>query len=335
MSLFTDVKYLNQIGLRLPLFKRKGDYLYNCRCIICGDSSTKKNKARGYFYRQSNDLFYKCHNCDASQHFGTFLKNFDHNLYREYTLERYADGENRRPHAQPEFKFEAPVLDVTPSLPDIFAPVENSAEVTDFLVARKIPQHTWNRLLYIDNVKRLETLAPRYVNTIKTNEPRLVIPFYDANKQLIAVSCRALRDEALRYLTIKIKEDVPLIFGLERLDQSRKFYVTEGPLDSLFLDNCIAVGGTGFNRIESLNLNTNHATLIVDNQPRNAQVVKVYERLIDKGYKMLIWPEYTEAKDLNDLIKLGSMNQPLQTFIDINSHRNLVAQLKFDIWRKV
>ena len=74
MSLFTDIKYLNQIGNRLSLFKRKGDYLYNCRCHICGDSQTKKNKARGYFYRANNDLFYKCHNCDASQHFGTFLK---------------------------------------------------------------------------------------------------------------------------------------------------------------------------------------------------------------------------------------------------------------------
>ena len=50
MSLFVDLKYLRLISSQLPLFKQKNNNLYNCRCIICGDSSTKKNRARGYFY---------------------------------------------------------------------------------------------------------------------------------------------------------------------------------------------------------------------------------------------------------------------------------------------
>ena len=107
MSLYIDVKYLGFIGNRLPLFKRKGEYLYNCRCVICGDSQKKKNRARGYFYRQTNDLFYKCHNCEASQHFGTFLKTFDQQLYREYALERYANGENKKAHAKLDDEFKS------------------------------------------------------------------------------------------------------------------------------------------------------------------------------------------------------------------------------------
>jgi len=56
MSLYVDQKYLNLISNRLPLFKKKKDNTYNCRCIICGDSKKKKSKARGYFF--ANKLNY-------------------------------------------------------------------------------------------------------------------------------------------------------------------------------------------------------------------------------------------------------------------------------------
>ena len=74
MSLFVDLKYLKLICNRLPLFKQKNEKVFNCRCIICGDSTKKKTKARGYFYEVKNDLLYRCFNCDASMQFGTFLK---------------------------------------------------------------------------------------------------------------------------------------------------------------------------------------------------------------------------------------------------------------------
>jgi hypothetical protein len=224
MSLFTDVKFLNQISNRLSFFKKKGDYLYQCRCPICGDSQTKKNKARGYFYRQSNDLYYKCHNCDASQHFGTFLKNFDANYYREYSLERYAAGENRRPHSNPEpelkAQFQAPVFQPRPEptlLADLLVQVdrmEPDSEVRKFCRQRQIPDDQLHRLYFIDDIKRIEVIHERYRNTIQTHEPRLVIPFYNEAGALTGLSCRGLRGEALRYITVRISETDPLIFGI-------------------------------------------------------------------------------------------------------------------------
>ena len=80
MSLYIDLKYLKGLSHRLEMFKDRGNHLYNCRCSICGDSQRNKRKARGYFYRKKNDMFYKCHNCSVSQSFGTFLKNFDSEL---------------------------------------------------------------------------------------------------------------------------------------------------------------------------------------------------------------------------------------------------------------
>jgi len=339
MSLFTDVKYLNQIGNRLNMFKRKGDYLYNCRCPICGDSQTKKNKARGYFYRANNDLFYKCHNCDASQHFGTFLKTFDSQLYREYALERYSDGENRRPHATPEFKFEQPVFEVKPEpnlLDQLLARVDtlpSDHEVRLFCSNRKIPESQLHRLYFIDNIKDIEQLNKKYANTIKTTEPRLVIPFRNETGRLVGVTCRGLRDESLRYITIRINEDAPLIFGQDTVDQSKPFYAVEGPIDSLFVPNSIAVGGTGFVRLEHLNLNKNNLTIVLDNQPRNAEVCKVYMKMINAGYRIMIWPEYTSAKDINDLVLQGVTD--VQALIDRNSYQGLLALANFNKWKRI
>lgn len=321
------------------MFKRKGDYLYNCRCPICGDSQTKKNKARGYFYRANNDLFFKCHNCDASQHFGTFLKTFDAQLYRQYALERYSDGENQRPHAKPEFKFESPVFESKPEpnlLDSLLTRVDTLAEdheVRKFCSSRKIPNAQLHRLYFIDNIKDIEQLNEKYANTIKTAEPRLVIPFRDATGKLVGVTCRGLRDESLRYITVRINEDAPLIFGLDTVDQSKPFYAVEGPIDSLFVPNSMAVGGTGFIRLERLNLNKNNLTIVLDNQPRNAEVCKVYQKMINAGYRIMIWPDYTTAKDINDLVLQGVTD--VQTLIDSNSYQGLLALANFNKWKRI
>ena len=340
MSLYIDVKYLNQIGPRLEGFKNRGQYLYNCRCPICGDSARKKTKTRGYFYRRDNDLFYKCHNCQASQHFGTFLKNYDRNLYREYSLERYANGENGRPHAAPEFKFEAPVFQPRPettildTLLQRVDKLESGSEVRTFCSQRQLPEDQLHRLYFIDDIKRIETFHSRYLNTIQTHEPRLVIPFRNLTGQLVGVSCRALRGETLRYITVRANDTDPLIFGYEDLDQTRPMYCVEGPLDSLFIPNCIAVGGTGFNKLTGLYLDRNNLTVIIDNQPRNSEVCKLYQKMITLGFKIMIWPDYTTAKDINELV-LAVQGIDVKSFVDGNTYQGLTAQLKFDNWKRI
>lgn len=345
MSLYIDVKYLNQISTRLSMFKRKGNYLYNCRCPICGDSQTKKNKARGYFYKQGNDLFYKCHNCDASQHFGTFLKSYDGHLYREYALERYANGENRKAHANPEpelkLQFSQPVFAPRPErnfLDELMTRVSDlpaGHECRVFCEKRQIPESGMQRLYFIENIRDIEQLNARYRDTIKSEEPRLVIPFRNKDGKLVGVTCRALRGESLRYITIRIDEDAPLVFGLEDVDDSKPFFCVEGPIDSLFIPNSIAVGGVGFLKMDVLGLDTSNMITVVDNQPRNPDVCKIYNKLISAGHRVMIWPTYTSAKDINDLVEQGVKIDVLPKMINDNSYSGLMAQLKFNEWKKV
>lgn len=338
MSLYIDLKYINFLSGRLPLFKRKGDYLFNFRCTICGDSSSKKSKARGYFYKVKNDMFMKCHNCSVSIHFGTFLKQTDQTLYSQYALERYADGAApNKAHKTPQFKFVEPVVEKKSLIDELFDRLDNLPEdhlATNYCHERKIPTDKFKSLYFIDNIKKIEQISESMKNRIKGKEPRLVMPLYDNTLQLAGVTCRALGNEELRYITVKIKQDELLVFGRESVNLKKHIYVTEGPIDSLFLPNAIAVIGTGFNKLELLEYSKDNMTVIVDNQPRNKEVCKVIENLVEKDYNVVIWPQSLKEKDINDIVKAGKSLAHVQSLIDKNTFRGLQARANFYAWKR-
>lgn len=339
MSLFVDLKYLRLISNQLPLFKQKSNNLFNCRCIICGDSSAKKNKARGYFYAVKNEMFYKCHNCGASMHFGSFMKKFGGIQYNHYVMERYNQGlPSNKPHQKIEefFKTEEPVFEkkeerLIDKLLDRLDNLPEDNEAVQFCAKRKIPLEKYHRLYFIDNISKIDQLSSKYKERIATKEPRLVLPFYNIDGELAAVSCRALRDEKLRYVTIKIKDDEILAFGIDQLDLEKTIYVVEGPIDSLFLPNAIAVAGTAFSKLDKLGLPKDKIVAMLDNQPRNKDVCKIAEDAINKGYRVVIWPQILDEKDINDMVLAGK--DPLK-IIKANTFQGLEAKVKFTSWKR-
>ena len=111
MSVYIDRKFLLQVSPRLLRFTQKKTDLYNFRCPFCGDSQKNKLKARGFIYRKKNDYFYTCHNCHVGHTFYNFLKFVDNNLLREYSLERYKDGETgNHNYTKPSFDIPKPTF---------------------------------------------------------------------------------------------------------------------------------------------------------------------------------------------------------------------------------
>ena len=337
MSLYLDQKYLTLISNRLPLFAKKNDNTYNCRCIICGDSVKKASKARGYFYPSKNRLMYKCHNCDASMQFSTFLKQLDTNLYNEYSFEEYQDGKPFKSNSLPQFEFQQPqfktkderLLDkILTSLDKLDA----DHEAVQFCEKRKIPKSKFSQIYFIENIKDIVQLNDKYKESVKGEEPRIVFPFYDDRDQLAAVTCRAIRGEALRYITVKVKEEAPLIYGLDSCKKDQDIFVVEGPIDSLFLDNAIAVGGTSLAKLTHTSLPKDKLVVIFDNQPRNKEVCKIIKRTIDQEYKVVIWPQNIEDKDINDMV-LAGIN--IKKIVKDNVYSGLEAVLKFTAWKRV
>jgi len=202
----------------------------------------------------------------------------------------------------------------------------------EFCRGRLIPDQALSRIYYTDNVGDIEQLSERYKSKINGSDPRIVFPIYDDNEQLSAVTCRSIiKNPALRYITIKVKEDTQLVFGTECLDKTKKVYVLEGPIDSLFLPNSIAVIGTAFTKVRPDYVS--NMILVLDNQPRNKEVCAIYSKMIDLGHKVTIWPQYIAEKDVNEMVLAGRTAQEVQTIIDKNSCSGLMAKAKFSAWK--
>jgi hypothetical protein len=342
MSLSVDLKYTLLLSPRFEKFQRKSDYLFNVRCPICGDSRKNKSKMRGYIYRKGNDLFYKCHNCGAGMSVGNLIKQVDDSIYKSYVLERYKSGEINGANTRAQV-FNVP----SPRVGKIDAPTFDNAERCDsladkhfckiYLTRRHIPTEYHNKLYFTANFKKFcDEVYPNHDKEI-TPDARLVIPFFDEYNNLIAVSGRALvtSDEKLRYVTIRTNEsEGKLIYGMDRVDLSEPVKIVEGPIDSLFLKNCVASGDSSLS-IAGKNINSNKKILIFDNEPRNKEIVSLMEKAIKSMNYVVVWPDNIRQKDINEMIMSGISTDEIEAIISNNTFYGLEAITKFVFWKKI
>ena len=330
MQSYIDVKYVNIISPLLQQFKKKGDFLWNFRCPYCGDSQKSRTKARGFVYRKKNDLFYKCHNCGVGTTLGKLIEHLDSKSYKDYIMERYKSGV-KTVNKEPEFKFDEPVF----RSKDVCSTLNSLEELQDDHPARKIidrrnlPISSYKDLfLCPEFYKFTNKLIPNKFPSLDGDHPRLLIPFRDEEGEVFAYQGRAFGNEQPKYLTIKLQER-DKIFGLDKIDKREEVLVVEGPLDSLFLDNCIAVAGADVPNLDC------DFTVVFDNEPRNKELLKQIEKAINRGHKICLWPEQMKYKDINDMILGGYTKEEIQDLIKHNTYQGTTATLWFTKWRKI
>jgi len=334
MSLYIDMKFVNLLSPKLERFTRKSDSLWNMRCPICGDSQKNKMKARGYIYRQKSNLFYSCHNCGTSISFGNLLKTMDKSLYKEYQLERFKN-ESSGNIPKPDFSFVKfqPVFNkrIKIDLPSV-EQLNEDHTARLFVSKRKIPKDRWNDLYYANDFQLfVKSLIPDYEKKLVAEDPRLIIPFYDENKNLLGFQGRALSNSKIRYITIKLSDDNIKVFGLDKLDKTKRVYVVEGPIDSMFLDNSVAAMDASLYNV-SLTLGQLDYVFVYDNESRNVDVCKHMKKTIELGKNICIWPKHIKEKDINDMVLAG---HSVQSIIDNNTFNNHRAMLEYATWKKI
>jgi len=338
--LYIDVNFASILGSRLRNFKKKSDYLWNYSCPVCGDSSKNKLKARGYIYKVKSDLFVKCHNCGYGTNLGNFIKYVDTNLYDEYVLERYKGGANKHnankdPAPILEFPKEELLEDDILSSLSRLDTLQITHPAVAYVVNRKIPKDKWGLLYFAPKFKAFtNSVTAKFQEPIQDEHPRMVIPFFTPAGKCFAFQGRAYGKEEPKYYTIKVDETQEKIYGLDRLDYSKRIYVVEGPIDSLFLPNAIAVSGASFDTPTIRQLLAN-ATIVMDNEPRNKDIVKQLDKYIEAGYNVCMFPDYIEQKDINEMILSGKTANEIQELINTNTFRGIEAKLKFSTWRKI
>ena len=328
---YIDTKYLNIISPYLQQFKKKGDNLWNFRCPYCGDSQKSRTKARGFVFRKKNDLFFKCHNCGVGASLGNLVKTVDLKTYKDYIFERYKKGVETHSSPQPEFKFNAPVFrkkSVLKTLKPI-SDLSTAHPARKLIEERFIPSKSLSDLYLCESFYQFtNTLIPNKFPSLDGDHPRLLIPFRNEQGEVFAYQGRAFGNEQPKYITIKL-EDRDKVFGLDRIDNTKQVYAVEGPLDSLFLDNCIAVGGADLSKLK------NDIIIIFDNEPRNKEICKQMDSCIGVDKKIVIWPDSMKHKDINDMIMAGYTEEQIQEIITDNTFSGASAQLRFIEWKKV
>jgi transcription elongation factor Elf1 len=320
---FVDVKYINLISSRLQKFKRVKNNLYNFRCPICGDSQRNKSKARGYLYQVKNNTNFKCHNCGVNVSFNNFLKQIDSVVYKQYTFEKFKEGKTGKNFTvkEPVFHFEAPKFKPKLDLPK----ASENTDAKEYLVKRNLNP---DKFYYASKFKSwTNSLKDVFDDTLK-DESRIIIPLFYQNT-LVGFQGRALGPSKIKYITVMLNDDAPKIYGLDEIEKSKTVYITEGPFDSTFISNSIALCGADG---DVGKWGIVDCVWIYDNEPRNAEIHSRISRAIDNGENVVIWPSIIKEKDINDMI-LSGLN--VQSVIESNTYSGLEAKLKFTTWKKI
>lgn len=343
MTISTDIKYLRLVSSRLRNFKQKKEGLFNFSCPICGDSTKNLSKARGYAFTKGNNFFYRCHNCGASTSIGNLIKHVDPNLHKEYVLENYKSGQtNRLTTTNTTLQVKAPRFG-TVQKQKVFEHAEWCDKLpkdhfcVQYLESRKIPKKLHKLFLFTAKYEEFVKAIVPDCDKKLVNDARLVIPFYDKHNELIAVSGRALEtsDKTLRYVTVRTTTDEnKLIYGMDRVNLSEKVFLVEGPIDSLFLNNCVASGDANL-ALTARDIPAEDIVLVFDNEPRNKEVLKLMHRAIESGHHIVIWPDDIEGKDINEMVRNGLSPKKICDIISSNTFDGLQAQTKFVFWKKI
>jgi transcription elongation factor Elf1 len=330
-------RYINLISNRLRNFRRKGERVWNFSCPFCGDSKTNRKKARGYLYEKNNVIWFTCHNCnEAIGSFDNFLKQFAASAYDDYIREKYQKREEKSEIVFPSSKFVSYDLNALKELRNINE-LDTSDAVRYYVNSRKIPEKYFDKLFDCPFFKSFtNSLLPKKFNqkSLFHEERRLLIPFFDENKKFFAYAGRSIEKEAyLRYINIVLDETKPKIFGLDRWNKTKPSVVVEGPIDSLFLDNCIASAGGDLTSVLK-GMDKEQFTIVYDNEPFSFTTKNKIKKAIDHGFRVCIWPDHVIQKDVNNMILKGYSSTEISNIIKENTFNGLQASLRLAYWSK-
>jgi len=223
--------------------------------------------------------------------------------------------------------------------PKFFSKPENSIDLEkvselntshparEYLEQRKIKDLDY--FYYCPKFKDWTNKQKKVFDTLRQDSARIIIPLRDKDGTMFGYQGRSLAPKAkIRYITIMLDDTKPKVFGLDRIDETKDVYVTEGPFDSMFISNSIAMCGSD---VEVSNFNYNFV-FVFDNEPRNKQIVEKITRAAKQGHKVVIFPKSIQEKDLNDMFLAG---HDVQRVVESNIYQGLEAQLKLNEWKKV
>lgn len=346
-KLFLQKIYSDNVGARLERFKVQQHSPYRAifRCPICGDSATNKFRRRGFLIERNGTIMFHCHNQCGTINFEHFLNEHFNDLYIMYKFElikywkeEQQNGRRNNRQRDDSNRGSNPLENQKQSKDLKLSLAKDNKDSYAYITDRKIPSKFYDDIYYTDkfydfiNEHIPNKFPDEYIGRI---DRRIVIPMRDFDGTIFGVVGRAIdKSNKAKYLTIKFDDSKPKISGLDRLDRSKFTFVLEGPIDSYFVDNAIAFAGTDGSPELIFDDKSKYA-IVLDNQPRSESVLKKYEKYINDGFQMVIWPENVADKDINQMIIDGSTQQEIQQMLVNNTYSGIKLKIMFAQWRKL
>ena len=330
---YVEDKYIRFLNTRLDKFKHVKSGLYNFRCPYCGDSQKHRNKARGYFFLKKSEYIFKCHNCGMGRSLSNFLKDHAPDLHDQFLLEKYRSGATGKGRHTPNPTYKSAKPNFVSKDADLqsIADLNRKHAAREYLEKRQIPQEKLSSLYYTERFKTwINSKKPGTFQSLQNDRGRIIIPLIDKEGKWFGVQGRSLLPRStMRYITIIFDEDKQKVFGLNHVKESEPIYIVEGPIDSLFLDNSVAMVGSD---VDPRTYSWSDYIWVYDNEPRNRQIVERISHSIDRGEKVVIWPQQVTEKDINDMIIAGRKPQEI---IQNNTYQGIQAKIKLTEWKRV
>jgi DNA primase len=281
-----------------PEFKKHTGQ-YNAACPICKEGKSLGKKKRLWYYPASNT--FHCFNCNQTWSALNWIKKTTGMSYEEIQMEL-----NTNEVSMDVFRIESNSIGTfkrkeLPNLPydsiNIFDNIQQTyyKNSKEFQVALK----------YVKS-RRLDTAINKSPNlfislTDLIHSNRLCIPFYDRNKKVVFYQTRSLDNTEPRYLGKAGYEKT--VFGVDRVDSNLPYiFLFEGPIDSMFVKNGVAVAGISLTKTQSTQLAEfpfHKRVWVLDNSCYDATAKKNVQELLEKGENVFNWNIGKKYKDFN------------------------------------
>lgn len=269
-----------------------------------------------------------------------FIKTIDSALYDELQLELY--GSDRKPVPvceEVQTKLGPPKKNIFKGILPLSV-LDSDHEAVRFVESRKIPNDDF---YFVEKFMTwASTINPEY-KIPERDSSRLLIPMRNKSGDIVAFQGRLLsKGSGPKYISVKIDEDVPLVWGLDRVRGDRHIIVVEGPIDAMFLPNAIACCGSDITTdLKNLGFAKDQFQIVYDNEPRSKFTIRKMKKALDRDFSVCIWPDDVKEKDVNEMV-LARLNQGLdEACYDVwmkiknNIFNGLSAEIRLSEWAKV
>jgi hypothetical protein len=307
--------------------------VYQASCPICREGKSWLKKKRCYYIPNKNVIH--CHNCGWHGNPVNWIMEVqscslsevlnESNNYDNLQIEKQEDSEKTK-----LVNYELPC--------DCFD-LENNDELK-FYENNQIVKNAYNILIQRNLINAINR-PKKYFFTLNdfTHKNRIIIPFYDENGKIIFYQSRKVLDVDQRPKYLSKKNSERSVFNIDRVSGDIPYiFITEGPLDSTFIKNGVALAGITENGSDTFTEKQKNQMLlfplhehifVLDNQWNDSTSKRKSKDLIEAGKKVFIWPkEYYKFKDINDVCVNYKLKEFPYKFLLKNSHTGMVGKMK-------